>query len=57
MSTNTLKTGLDFIAAKSIEKQPEEKRKKILAAYGYGSQLGVVLPFSRKHELKLIKLC
>ena len=57
MSANNLKTGLDFIAAKSIEKQPEEKRKKILAAYGYGSQLGVVLPFSRKHELKLIKLC
>ena len=56
MSANTLKTGLDFIAAKSTEKQPEEKRKKILAAYGYGSQLGVVLPFSRKHEIEADKI-
>lgn len=56
MSANTLKTGLDFIAAKSIEKQPEEKRKKILAAYGYGSQLGVILPFSRKHEIEADKI-
>ena len=56
MSANTLKTGLDFIAAKSTEKQPEEKRKKILAAYGYGSQLGVILPFSRKHEIEADKI-
>ena len=56
MSANTLKTGLDFIAAKSTEQQPEEKRKKILAAYGYGSQLGVILPFSRKHEIEADKI-
>ncbi|MEL0301616.1 MAG: M48 family metalloprotease, partial [Flavobacteriaceae bacterium] len=30
MSANTLKTGLVFIAAKSTQKQPEEKRKKTL---------------------------
>lgn len=56
MSANALKTGLDFIAAKSTEKQPEEKRKKILVAYGYGSQLGVILPFSRKHEIEADKI-
>ena len=56
MSANALKTGLDFIATKSTEKQPEEKRKKILAAYGYGSQLGVILPFSRKHEIEADKI-
>lgn len=52
MSTNTLKTGLDFFAARSTEKQPEEKRKKIIATYGYGSQLSVIIPFSRKHEIE-----
>ena len=56
MSANALKTGLDFIAAKSTEKQPIEKRKKILAAYGYGSQLRVLLPFSRKHEIESDKI-
>lgn len=56
MSANAIKTGLDFIAAKSTEKQPEEKRKKILAAYGYGSQLGAILPFSRKHEIEADKI-
>jgi predicted Zn-dependent protease len=56
MSTNTLKTGLDFFAARSTEKQPEEKRKKILATYGYESQLSVILPFSRKHEIEADKI-
>lgn len=56
MSAGALKTGLDLIALKTTEKQPEEKRKKILTAYGYGSQLGVILPFSRKHETEADKI-
>lgn len=56
MSANTVKTGLDIILNKTTENQPEEKRKRILTAYGYGSQLGVLLPFSRKHETEADKI-
>ena len=56
MSANTVKTGLDIILNKTTENQPEEKRKRILKAYGYGSQLGVLLPFSRKHETEADKI-
>ena len=45
-----------YLAKKTTEKQPEDKRKKILAAYGYGSQLDVLLPFSRKHETEADKI-
>ncbi|MGB1448609.1 MAG: M48 family metallopeptidase [Flavobacteriaceae bacterium] len=56
MSVNVLKKGVDFIALKSTEKQPKDKRERILTAYGYGSQLGVLLPFSRKHEIEADKI-
>jgi predicted Zn-dependent protease len=39
-----------LIAIKTTENQPEKKRKAILTAYGIGSSVGAVLPFSRKHE-------
>ncbi len=56
MSANTLKTGLDLIVVKSTAQQPASKRNKILAAYGYGSQIGAILPFSRKHETEADKI-
>ena len=50
MSATTLKTGLDILVQKSTEKKAENKRNKLLAAYGIGSQVGILLPFSRSHE-------
>ena len=41
---------------KTTEKQPEKKRKAILAAYGVGATVGVMLPFSRKHETEADKI-
>ncbi|MEJ6557550.1 MAG: M48 family metallopeptidase [Flavobacteriaceae bacterium] len=50
MSANTAKLGLDYLVGKSVENKTEDKQKKILMAYGIGSQVAGVLPFSRKHE-------
>lgn len=41
--------GLNILAVKATEKQPEAKRKAILTAYGIGSSVGGILPFRRKH--------
>ena len=35
-----------------MQKQDEQKQKIVLAAYGGGAQYGVILPFSRKHEME-----
>jgi len=37
-------------------KAKPEDQKKWMAAYGYGSQLGVMLPYSRKHESEADKM-
>jgi len=37
-------------------KASPEERKKWLAIYGYGSTLGVILPYSRKHEAEADKM-
>ena len=50
MSISLAKQGLNILAVKATEKQPEAKRKAILTAYGIGSSVGGVLPFRRKHE-------
>jgi predicted Zn-dependent protease len=50
MTISLAQQGLSVLAAKSTENQPEKKRKAILTAYGIGSTLGIVLPFSRAHE-------
>jgi len=50
MSANTAKVGMDFLVGRSVKNQPEDKQKKILAAYGIGSHVAGILPFSRKHE-------
>ena len=34
----------------AVKKQPERTKQMALTAFGLGSQLGVILPFSRKHE-------
>ena len=50
MTISLAQQGLSLIAIKTTENQPEKKRKAILTAYGIGSSVGAVLPFSRKHE-------
>ncbi len=36
----------------ALQEKPEETRQLFLAAYGLGSQLGILLPYSRKQELE-----
>jgi predicted Zn-dependent protease len=50
MTLSLAQHGLSLVALKTIENQPENKRKAIMTAYGIGSNVGAVLPFSRKHE-------
>jgi predicted Zn-dependent protease len=50
MSLGLAQQGLNLVALKITEKQPEKKQRAIMTAYGIGSTVGVVLPFSRKHE-------
>lgn len=50
MTISLAQQGLNVVAIKTTENQPEKKRKAILTAYGIGSSVGAVLPFSRKHE-------
>ncbi|MFC2061587.1 M48 family metallopeptidase [Elusimicrobiota bacterium] len=35
---------------KLLEQKPEETKKVFMSAFGMGAQMGVLLPFSRKHE-------
>jgi predicted Zn-dependent protease len=35
---------------KLLEKKPKETKKAFMTAFGMGAQVGVLLPFSRKHE-------
>ena len=56
MSISLAQQGLNLLAVKATEKQPENKSKAILTAYGVGSTVGAVLPFSRKHESEADKI-
>ena len=56
MSLSLAQQGLNLVALKATEKQPEKKRKAILTAYGLGSTVGAVLPFSRKQESEADKI-
>lgn len=40
----------------AVKQKPEETRNIFLAVYGIGSQVGVLLPYSREHELEADKL-
>ena len=50
MSANTAKAGLDYLVGRSVKHKPQDQQQKILMAYGVGSQVVAILPFSRKHE-------
>ena len=56
MSISLAQQGLNLVALKATEKQPEKTRKAVLTAYGIGSTVGAVLPFSRKHETEADKI-
>lgn len=56
MSLSLAQQGLSLVALKATQNQPEAKRKAILTAYGIGSTLGGILPFSRKHESEADKI-
>ncbi len=40
----------EFAAAQAVKKYPENTQAEFMKIYGYGSQIGVLLPYSRKHE-------
>jgi predicted Zn-dependent protease len=42
--------------SEAIQKKPEETKAIFNTAYGIGAQLGVMLPYSREHELEADKL-
>ncbi len=42
--------------SEALKTKPEETRSIFLMAYGLGSQVGVLLPYSRKHELEADRL-
>jgi len=42
--------------SEALKTKPEETRSIFLVAYGLGSQVGVLLPYSRKHELEADRL-
>jgi len=52
MSRQMLVVAGGVILAAATQKQETKKRNAMLAAYGLGSQVGVVLPFSRGQELE-----
>jgi predicted Zn-dependent protease len=45
---NQVRTAVGYM----MKNQQEEKQKIVLAAYGGASEYGVILPYSRKHELE-----
>jgi len=42
--------------SQAVKNKPEQTRNIFLSAYGMGSQVGVLLPYSREHELEADKL-
>jgi len=40
----------------ALQEKPAETRNIFLAAYGVGSQVGIMLPYSREHEYEADKL-
>lgn len=56
MSAILAQQGLNLVALKATEKQPGKTQKAVLTAYGIGSKVGTLLPFSRKHETEADKI-
>lgn len=42
--------------SEAVKEKPQETRNIFMTAYGIGSQVGVLLPYSREHELEADKL-
>lgn len=52
MSMQTASNAVKQATSYVMRNADEQKQKIVLAAYGAGSQYGVILPYSRKHELE-----
>ncbi len=52
MSQGLLATVGQVALAVAVANKPQETQNLFLGAYGAGAQLGILLPFSRKHELE-----
>lgn len=52
MSQGLLATVGQVALAVAVADKPQETQNLFLGAYGAGAQIGVLLPFSRKHELE-----
>jgi predicted Zn-dependent protease len=56
MCISLAQQGLNLVALKASEKQPEKTQKVVFIAYGIGSTVWALLPFSRKHETEADKI-
>ena len=52
VSQGLIQQGLGTALSVALSNQPSTTQNIFLTAYGLGSQVGVLLPFSRKHELE-----
>ncbi len=52
MSQNAAVSGLKTAVGYALQKQDQVRREAVLKAYGVASEYGVLLPYSRKHELE-----
>jgi predicted Zn-dependent protease len=50
MTQGLLVQGGGLVLSEAIKKQPEATQQLFTTSYGVGTQVGVLLPFSRKHE-------
>ena len=56
MSLGIVQQAGGIITAEATKYQDERKRQRIMMAYGIGTSLGGMLPFSRKHESEADKI-
>jgi len=56
LSQGLLAQGLGTALDVALQKQPEQTRSLFMSAYGLGSQVGVLLPFSRVQETEADRL-
>jgi predicted Zn-dependent protease len=56
MSLGIVQQAGGLVTAQATKNQDERKRQQILMAYGIGTTVGGMLPFSRKHETEADKI-
>ncbi len=56
MSLAMAQQGFGILTHSIVKDQPQKKKNAILMAYGIGSTIGVMMPFSRKHESEADKI-